>query len=171
MDAFIAATYVGPTGQVVGVDMTDAQRAKANQLRDAAGLRQVSFVRSYIEQLPFDDGCFDCVISNGVINLVADKAAVFREAARVLKPGGRIALSDIVTSVALPPSVTCNVTLWAACVGGAMHREDYQKSLQEAGFAINYVQPNPQYQFLQGRAQRSAEKYQVASLSLIATRG
>ena len=127
-------------------------------------------MRSYIEDLPFADGGFDCVISNGVINLVSDKDEVFREAARVLKPGGRIALSDIVTSVNLPPAVTCNATLWAACIGGAMHREDYQDSLENAGFTINFVKPNPQYQFLPGRAQRSATKYQVNSLSLIATK-
>lgn len=170
MDAFVAATYVGRAGQVVGVDMTDAQRAKANRLRDEAGFEQVSFVSSYVEDLPFQDASFDCVISNGVINLVSNKEAVFRQAARVLKPGGRIALSDIVTSVHLPEGVTCNATLWAACIGGAMHRVEYQEALENAGFTIRFVKPNPQYQFLPGRARRSAEKYEVNSISLIATK-
>jgi SAM-dependent methyltransferase len=169
MDAFVAATYVGDSGLVAGVDMTDAQREKAVGLRDAAqGFGQVTFSKAYIEHLPYADESFDCVISNGVINLVSEKEAVFQEAARVLRPGGRIALSDIVTSVHLPETVVCNATLWAACIGGAMHREDYQQAIEEAGFSIELVQLNPQYHFLPGRAQRSADKYEVHSISLIA---
>jgi len=172
MDAFVAATYVGPQGHVAGVDMTDAQREKALRLREAAGaaFQHVEFRAGYIEALPFADASFDCVISNGVINLVADKAAVFREAARVLRPGGRIALSDIVTAIDLPESIVCDATLWASCIGGAMHREEYQQALEEAGFFITCVQPNPEYEFLPGRARRSAKKYEVSSISLTAVK-
>jgi SAM-dependent methyltransferase len=170
MDAFVAATYVGPTGRVIGVDMTRAQRSKAERLRDRAGarFRRVEFKAGYIEALPVEDHSVDCVVSNGVINLVADKERVFREASRVLVPGGRLALSDIVTGVELPQSVVCNATLWAACIGGAMHREEYQDAIEAAGFAIDVVQINPEYEFLPGRAQRSARKYAVHSVSLVA---
>ncbi len=170
MDAFVAATYVGPAGRVFGVDMTQAQREKATALREAAGgdFDQVTFHPGYIEELPLADSSVDCVISNGVINLVADKEAVFSEAARVLRPGGRLAISDIVTGVVLPEDVVCNATLWAACIGGAMHREDYQRAIESAGFVIEIVQMNPQYQFLPGRARRSANRYQVQSVSLLA---
>lgn len=172
MDAFVAATYVGSEGRVVGVEMTDAQREKATSLRDASGgqFPQVEFVAGRIEELPLPKESFDCVISNGVINLVVEKERVFREAFRVLKPGGRLALSDIVTATVLPPSVVCDATLWAECIAGAMHREHYQKALEDAGLTIQVVQSNPQYQFLAGRASRSARKFEVTSVSLLAVR-
>jgi len=152
--------------------MTDAQREKAVALRDAGGLEfeQAEFVAGRIETLPFAAESFDCVISNGVINLVVEKERVFREAFRVLKPGGRLALSDIVTATTLPQSVVCDATLWAECIGGAMHRDDYQRALEDAGFTIQVVQPNPQYQFLAGRALRSARKFEVTSVSLVAVK-
>jgi SAM-dependent methyltransferase len=169
MDSFHAAVQVGPSGRVDGVDMTDAQRDKAIRLRDATpGFGHVHFHAGRIEALPFADGMFDCVISNGVINLVADKERVFAEAARVLKPGGTLAISDIVTSGGLPESVVCDATLWASCIGGAMQRDEYQEAITAAGLAVAFVQPNPTYGFLPGRAERSARKYGVQSLSLVA---
>src|SRR5574341_2260107 len=128
MDSFIAALKVGPSGRVVGLDMTDEQRAKAERLRDAAGIRNVTCVKGYIEAIPLEAGQFDAVISSGVVNLSGDKAAVFREAARVLKPGARLALSDIVTERELPSGVVENATLWAACIGGAMQRSEEHTS-------------------------------------------
>lgn len=168
MDSFVAALGVGPSGRVDGIDMTDAQRAKAERLRDAtSGFEHVRFHAGRIEQLPFDDATFDCVISNGVINLVADKQRVFDEAARVLRPGGRIALSDIVTSERLPEGVVCDVTLWASCIGGAMQREDYQAAIEAAGLSVAVVKRND-YEFRAGSAERSARKFGVQSISLLA---
>jgi arsenite methyltransferase len=103
--------------------------------------------------------------------LVADKQRVFDEAARVLRRGGRLALSDIVTIEPLPESVVCDVTLWASCIGGAMQREEYQQAISRAGFTIEIVQGNPQYGFLPGRADRSAQKFGVQSISLLARKG
>ena len=97
-DSFIAAHLTGPTGRVIGVDMTDAQLAKARRLRDGLGLRHVAFVEGLIEEPPAEPGSVDVVISNGVINLAPDKAAVFRAVARALRPGGRLALADIVSA-------------------------------------------------------------------------
>lgn len=169
MDTFVAALKIGPEGRVVGVDMTDEQRAKAERLRDAAAIRNVRYVKGYIEDIPLDAGQFDAVISNGVINLSADKAAVFREAARVLKPGGRLALADIVTEQQLPTGVAENATLWAACIGGAMQQDDYRQAIEAAGFAIRRVQDNP-YRFLSANARNAAKKFGVKSVSLLAVR-
>jgi SAM-dependent methyltransferase len=127
----------------------------------------VKFTNSYIEDIPFDAGSFDAVISNGVINLVFDKQAVFDEAYRLLRPGGRLAISDIVTLERLPESVTCDAKLWAACIGGAMHREDYLQAIKAAGFRIREVTMND-YHFKAGRAQNAARRYDVTSLSLLA---
>lgn len=170
MDTFVAACAVGNGGRVDGVDMTQAQREKATALARTAGFSQAHYHAGYIEQLPFEDGAFDCVVSNGVINLVADKQRVFDEAARVLRPGGRLALSDIVTTGPLPESVVCDATLWASCIGGAMERSDYQQAVERAGLTVKLVRLNPQYGFLPGPAQRSAQKFGVQSVSLLAVK-
>jgi SAM-dependent methyltransferase len=170
MDTFIAALKVGPRGQVVGVDMTDEQRAKAERLRDRAGFANVSFLKGYIESLPCEDAAFDVVISNGVINLSADKARVFAEAARVLQPGGRLAVSDIVTNVPLPESVVCNATLWAACIGGAMQQDEYRATIERAGFERIRLEDNPNYRFLSDNARAATRRFGVKSVSLIAVK-
>jgi ubiquinone/menaquinone biosynthesis C-methylase UbiE len=105
-----------------------------------------------------------------VINLSADKAAAFREAARVLRHGGRLALCDIVTETPLPDGIVCNATLWAACIGGAMQQDDYRAAIENAGFAVERVQDNCQYRFLSSNAQGAAKKYGVKSISLLAIR-
>src|SRR5690606_3473137 len=125
MDAFLAARRTGPSGRVIGIDMTEAQLRKAEALRDGTDLRNTEFRRGYLESLPVEDESIDVVISNGVINLCADKEQVFREIHRVLRPGGRLAIADIVTREQLPESVTCNATLWAACIGGAAQQNAY----------------------------------------------
>jgi arsenite methyltransferase len=125
-DSFLAAL---DAEHVVGIDMTAAQLAKARTLATDGGFANVEFRESYIEQPPVDDAAFDCVISNGVINLSPDKPAVFAAAARALRPGGRLALADIVTATQLPEGVTCDASLWAACIGGAMQRDHYREAI------------------------------------------
>ena len=170
MDTFVAALKVGATGKVVGIDMTDEQRNKAERLRDEAGFTNLSYRKGYIEDLPCEDASFDAVISNGVINLSADKPKVFREAARVLKSGGRLTISDIVTETQLPDGITCNATLWAACIGGAMQQDDYREAIEAAGLRVECVQDNPQYLFISDNALGASKKYGVKSVSLLAVK-
>lgn len=169
-DTFVAALNVGPSGRVVGVDMTDEQRAKAERLRDGAGFSNITYLKGYIEDLPVDDASFDAVISNGVINLSPDKAAVFREVARVLKPGGRLAISDIVTEARLPEGIVCNATLWAACIGGAMQQDDYGAAIEAAGLKVATREDNTQYRFISDNARAASERFGVKSISLLAAK-
>jgi len=168
MDTFIAALKVGPAGRVVGVDMTEAQLEKATRLAEESGATQISYRRAAIEDTELPGEAFDCVISNGVINLAADKARVFQEAARLLKPGGRLALADIVTDMALPESVVCNADLWAACIGGAAQLQDYRDLIESAGLRIERLEDNPAYRFISDRAQKATAKWGVKSVSLLA---
>ena len=169
-DTFVAALAVGPKGKVLGLDMTDEQRAKAERLRDTAGFRNITYLKGYIESIPVETAGFDAVISNGVINLSADKPRVFREIARVLKRGGRLALSDIVSESQLPQGVAENATLWAACIGGAMQQGEYRAAIERAGFEVRRVQDNPEYRFISANAQGAAKKFGVKSISLLAIR-
>jgi arsenite methyltransferase len=170
MDTFIAATKVGSRGKVIGVDMTDEQRAKAERLRDRDGFLNVTCVKGYIEDAPLPDGLADVVISNGVINLATDKLKVFREASRLLKPGGRLAISDIVTAVQLPESIVCNSTLWAACIGGAAQQDKYRQTIEAAGLRLVKVEDNPRYRFVSDNAKAASQKFGVKSISLLATK-
>ena len=168
MDSFLAALEVGPSGSVIGVDMTDEQLAKAEGLRRRSGVAGVDFRKGYIEQTGVGAGLADCVISNGVINLAPDKGKVFREAARVLRQGGRLAIADIVADRALPESVVCNADLWAACIGGAAQRDDYREQIEAAGLRVVRVQENPEYRFISDRALGATTKYGVKSVSVLA---
>ncbi|MEX2502849.1 MAG: methyltransferase domain-containing protein [Trueperaceae bacterium] len=170
MDSFVAARKVGPGGTVVGIDMTDEQLAKATRLAKRDGFAQATFRHGYLETLPIEDATFDVVISNGVINLTADKAATFRELARVLKPGGRLALSDIVTEKPLTESIKCDTSLWAACIGGAAQVDDYRGDLAAAGLRIAEQRDNPDYAFLSTSAQGASRDFGVKSVSLVAVR-
>jgi ubiquinone/menaquinone biosynthesis C-methylase UbiE len=169
-DAFVAALHVGHAGRVVGIDMTDGQIEKARGLARAAGFVQVEFCESLIEAVPLEDGVADCVISNGVINLCPDKRKVFAEAARLLRPGGRLALADIVTDLQFPSDITCNATLWAACIGGAAQRDEYREAIQAAGFCVMTVRENPAYVFSSKSAQNAVRDYGVRSISLLAVK-
>jgi ubiquinone/menaquinone biosynthesis C-methylase UbiE len=155
---------------VIGIDMTDEQLAKAERLRDAGGFPQVAYRKGYIESTGLEDGACDAVISNGVVNLAPEKAAVFREAARILKPGGRLALADIVTEAQLPEGITCNATLWAACIGGALQVDDYVAKIESAGLRVRELRDNPQYRFISDNAQGATRKYGVKSVSLVAVK-
>jgi ubiquinone/menaquinone biosynthesis C-methylase UbiE len=168
MDTFVAALKVGPSGRVVGVDMTEAQRLKAERLRDRDGFRNVSYVAGYIEDTKLPDASAGAVISNGVFNLSADKPAVFREVARILKPGGRMAIADIVTDLPLPETISCNTTLWAACIGGAAQRDSYRAMIEAAGLRVKAVEDNPAYQFISDNALGATRKYGVKSVSVLA---
>jgi arsenite methyltransferase len=166
-DVFCAAIQVGETGRVVGVDFTDEQIRKATHLRDRDGFTQVEFVETSIDSLPFEDGTFDAVISNGVINLSPVKNRVFAEAARVLRPGGRLALADIVSGRALRERTRRNVELWAACIAGAIPRQTYLATLEAAGFQVGDVRVND-YDFISERALDACSTYGVESISLAA---
>jgi ubiquinone/menaquinone biosynthesis C-methylase UbiE len=170
MDTFIAALKVGAHGKVIGVDMTDEQRAKSERLRDRDGFRNVTYKKGYIENVPVPDASIDVVISNGVINLAPDKAKVFSEAVRLLKPGGRLAISDIVTEVQLPESIVCNSTLWAACIGGAAQQDDYRAQIAAAGLRVVKVEDNTAYQFISDNARGASKKFGVKSVSLLAVK-
>jgi arsenite methyltransferase len=166
-DVFCAAVRVGTSGRVVGVDFTDEQLGKARRLRDRDGFVQADFVEASIDALPFEDGSFDVVISNGVINLSPVKHRVFAEAARVLRPGGRLALADIVSGRPLKERTRRNVELWAACIAGAIPRASYVKSLEGAGFRVGDVRTN-EYDFISERALDACSTYGVESVSLSA---
>ena len=166
-DIFSAAVLVGESGRVVGVDMTDAQLAKAGRLRE--GFPQVELVESRIEALPFEDASFDVVISNGVINLSLLKGRVFAEAARVLRPGGRLAISDIVSGQALKERTRRNVELWAACIAGAIPRASYVEAIEAQGLQMRTVRRND-YRFISERALDACSTYEVESISLLAVK-
>jgi ubiquinone/menaquinone biosynthesis C-methylase UbiE len=170
MDTFFAALRAGKSGKSVGLDMTDEQLKKSKDLRAKFGFDNVSFQKGYIEELPFEDGSFDVVISNGVINLSAEKETVFSEASRVLKPGGRLAISDIVSDQELPEGITCDATIWASCIGGAMQVDKYKAAIEAPGMRLISIRENPQYRFLSKSAQGASKKYGVKSISLLAER-
>jgi ubiquinone/menaquinone biosynthesis C-methylase UbiE len=158
---------VGSGGKVIGIDMTDEQLAKAERL-GRGGFSNVTYRKAYIEETGVEGGSADCVISNGVINLAVDKGRVFREAARLLRKGGRLAIADIVTDVALPESVVCNADLWAACIGGAAQRDAYREAIEATGLKVIAVKVNPSYRFITDRAQGATKKFGVKSVSIVA---
>ena len=133
IDVFLAAPQVGPTGRVIGVDMTPEMLERARSTAAKHGFTNVEFRHGRLEALPVEDGTVDAVTSNCVINLVPDKGQVFREVARVLKPGGRLVVSDIVLDRPLPEKIANDLYAWVGCVAGAMRREDYFAALAAAG--------------------------------------
>lgn len=168
MDAFIAGLHVTETGTVTGIDMTREQIEKARDLAAANGFHNVDFRHGYIESLPFEDGSFDAVISNGVINLSAEKDRVFQEAFRVLRPGGRLAISDIISDEQMPESIKANADLWAACIGGAEQVDRYIDLVEAAGFDVVTVNENTNYEFVSEQAANACSTYGVKSVSLVA---
>ncbi len=167
MDAFAAAQLVGPSGRVVGVDFTVEQLVKSRRLAAELGFDQVEFIEGRIESLPAEDESFDCVISNGVVNLSPDKASVFAEAARVLRPGGRLAIADIVTERHLKVAIVSNADLWASCIGGAAQQDSYSHAIEAAGLRVEVIRRNP-YEFISERARNASAKYGVKSIALVA---
>jgi arsenite methyltransferase len=151
----------GRVGRVIGVDFTDSQLSKAAQLRDRDGFSRAEFVEARIKELPFDDA----VISNGVINLSVVKAKVFAEAARVLRPGGRLAIADIVSGRALHERTRRNVELWAACIAETIPRSSYLAALEELDLDVKEVREND-YRFISERALDACSSYEVESISV-----
>ena len=141
LDCFFAAKKVGETGKVIGVDMTPEMLERARSSAKRLNLDNVEFRQGYLEELPVDSNSVDVIISNCVINLSPDKAKVFAEAFRVLKPGGKLAVSDIVTDGPLPESVKQSMSAWAGCVAGALDAKDYIGMMQAAGFTDISVTP------------------------------
>ena len=135
IDAFLAADKVGPNGSVIGVDMTEEMIDKAADIAKCNGYTNVEFRLGEIEELPVDDSSVDIVMSNCVINLAPDKAKVFREAYRVLRPGGRLSISDIVADRVLSDEMRNDLDAWAGCIAGALEQRQYLRIIKEAGFA------------------------------------
>ncbi|MDP2705944.1 MAG: arsenite methyltransferase, partial [Burkholderiales bacterium] len=157
IDVLLSAKRVGPAGKVYGLDMTDEMLALARENQRKAGVTNVEFLKGEIENIPLPDNSVDVIISNCVINLSADKDRVFREAFRVLKPGGRFAVSDVVVTGEVPAEIRKNVELWIGCIAGALSDADYTGKLAGAGFETIEIEPTRIYdiedarQFLAGQ--------------------
>ncbi len=145
IDVLLSARRVGPAGKAYGLDMTDEMLALARENQRKAGVGNVEFLKGEIERIPLPDDSVDIVISNCVINLSADKERVLREAFRVLKPGGRFAVSDVVTRGAVPAEVRRNMLLWVGCIAGALRDEEYRDKLANAGFEGIEIEPTRVY--------------------------
>jgi arsenite methyltransferase len=169
MDAFFAAEQVGSAGSVVGIDFTVEQLEKARRIAEENGFAQVELREGRIEKLPVEDASCDCVISNGVINLAPEKDPVFAEAARVLKPGGRLAIADIVSEKQMKESIVCDADLWASCIGGAAQVDAYRDAIEGASLRIQTIRENP-YEFISDRARNASAKYGVKSVSVLASK-
>ncbi len=150
IDVFLAAKVVGPAGQVIGVDMTPAMIARARANADRAGIKNVDFRLGEIERLPVTDGYVDVILSNCVINLSQDKPRVFAEMRRVLKPGGRFSVSDIVSVGDVPAEVRQDAGLWASCIAGALDKDEYLRLIEEAGFTQVQVHHLEEYDQFRG---------------------
>jgi arsenite methyltransferase len=146
IDVLLSARRVGPTGKAYGLDMTDEMLALANQNKKKSGLANVEFLKGEIEAIPLPDASVDVIISNCVINLSGDKDKVLREAFRVLKPGGRFAVSDIVVRGEVPEQIRKDVLLWAGCVAGALQDSEYRTKLKAAGFVDIGIEPTKVYE-------------------------
>jgi len=145
IDVLLSGRRVGPTGKAYGLDMTDEMLALANANKESAGAKNVEFLKGEIEHIPLPDNSVDVIISNCVINLSADKDAVLREAFRVLRPGGRLAVSDVVTRGQMPPEIRKSVLLWVGCIAGALEETEYRNKLTAAGFGDVEVEPTRIY--------------------------
>lgn len=145
IDVLLSAKRVGPTGKAYGLDMTDEMLALARANQQQAGVTNVEFLRGEIENIPLPDNSVDVIISNCVINLSADKDRVLREAYRVLKPGGRFAVSDVVVRGSVPDEVRNSMMLWVGCIAGAMEENDYLAKLKNAGFEDSSMEPTRVY--------------------------
>ena len=165
IDVLLSAKRVGPTGKAYGLDMTDEMLALANENKRKAGAENVEFLKGEIEHIPLPDNSVDVVISNCVINLSADKGQVLREAFRVLKPGGRFAVSDVVTRGEVRPEIRKSVLLWVGCVAGALEDVEYRNKLAKAGFEQINIEPTRVYHAEDAREIVAAEGIDVDAIA------
>src|SRR6476659_8801243 len=152
IDVLLSAKRVGPTGKAYGLDMTDEMHALARENQKKAGVENVEFLKGEIESIPLPDASVDVIISNCVINLSGDKRKVIAEACRVLKPGGRFAVSDVVCRGEIPPAVRKSIELWVGCIAGALTEQEFHSLLWETGFEKIDIEPTRIYQFEDARA-------------------
>ena len=165
IDVLLSARRVGPTGKAYGLDMTDEMLALANENRRKAGVENVEFLKGEIENIPLPDNSVDVIISNCVINLSADKDRVLREAFRVLKPGGRLAVSDVVTRGDMLPEIRKSVLLWVGCIAGALEEKEYESKLRTAGFEQIDLEPTRVYRVEDAREFLSREGVNVDAIA------
>jgi arsenite methyltransferase len=165
IDVLLSARRVGPTGKAYGLDMTDEMLALAEENKRQSGLANVEFLKGEIEQIPLPDNSVDVIISNCVINLSGDKDRVIQEAFRVLKPGGRFAVSDVVVRGEVPAGIRRSLELWVGCVAGALSEEEYMAKLTAAGFGDIELEVTRVYSIEDARAFLEAEGLDVASLA------
>jgi arsenite methyltransferase len=165
VDVLLSARRVGPSGKAYGLDMTDEMLALANENKRKAGVENVEFLKGEIEHIPLPDDSVDVIISNCVINLSADKDRVLKEAFRVLKPGGRLAVSDVVTRGEMLPEIRKSVLLWVGCVAGALEENEYRNKLKSAGFEQIEVEPSRIYQIEDAREFLSGQNIDVDAIA------
>jgi arsenite methyltransferase len=165
IDVLLSARRVGPTGKAYGVDMTDEMLALANENKRKAGIENVEFLKGEIEDIPLPDNSVDVIISNCVINLSADKDQVLREAFRVLKPGGRFAVSDVVTRGEVLPEIRQSVLAWVGCIAGALEENEYRSKLAAAGFEQIEVEPTRIYRAEDAREFLAGQGIDVAAIA------
>ena len=165
IDVLLSAKRVGPAGKVFGLDMTDEMLALARENQRKAGVENVEFLKGEIENIPLPDNSVDVIISNCVINLSADKSRVLREAFRVLKPGGRFAVSDVVTRGQMPPEIRASVLLWVGCLAGALEEDEYVGKLKQAGFEQIGIEPTRIYRIEDARVFLSGQGIDVDAIA------
>jgi SAM-dependent methyltransferase len=165
IDVLLSAKRVGPMGKAFGLDMTDEMLALANENKSKAGVENVEFLKGEIEHIPLPDNSVDVIISNCVINLSADKDRVLREAFRVLKRGGRFAVSDVVTRGEVLPEIRQNVLLWVGCVAGALEENEYRTKLASAGFEKIEIEPTRIYRIEDAREFLSGQNIDVDAIA------
>jgi arsenite methyltransferase len=165
IDVLLSARRVGPAGKAYGLDMTDEMLALARENQRKAGVENVEFLRGEIEHIPLPDNSVDVIISNCVLNLSADKEQVLKEAFRVLKPGGRFAVSDVVTRGEMPPEIRAHVLLWVGCIAGALEEKEYLAKLAAAGFENVDLEPTRIYRVDDARAFLSGQGIDVEAIA------
>jgi arsenite methyltransferase len=165
IDVLLSAKRVGPSGKAYGLDMTDEMLALANENKRKSGVENVEFLKGEIEHIPLPDNSVDVIVSNCVINLSADKDSVLKEAFRVLKPGGRFAVSDVVTRGEMLPEIRKSVLLWVGCVAGALEETEYRKKLEAAGFEQIEVEPTRIYRIQDAREFLSNQNIDVDAIA------